>query len=390
MKRQIEVWIWLLLGQFLSLLICGTGIFSTLLVQDGIDIPVLQSIALYASLAATFTPPRLLRRGWRCLVPWYVYVPVSLADVLGNYLVVKAYQYTDLMSIMLLDCLTIPFVVLFSTVFLKTRYSWSHLLVILYIIAGAVLLVLSSYAADAAGTAPQRRWLGDLLCVASSFCYAVSNVAQERLVKTFSPLEFLSMIGIFGCSFSAVILAAVERSELQNSSSGGGSSNAGRWMPQDGAYYVGFTVCMFLLYSLTPILLARKSAAFFNLNLLTADGFSLLAAMFLFGQEMGPLFWVAFCVIISGLAVYNMIREPRAAGGGILQRFGPASIGSASTYRAMQETSPGPSDGPGDASFPSGLSRSGAAAAEEATTAKAKRADRDGERDPLCLSSSSS
>jgi len=42
------------------------------------------------------------------------------------------------------------------------------------------------------------RFLGDMLCLASTFLYGISNLAQEFVVKTFDVVEFLGMIGLFG------------------------------------------------------------------------------------------------------------------------------------------------------------------------------------------------
>jgi drug/metabolite transporter (DMT)-like permease len=40
--------------------------------------------------------------------------------------------------------------------------------------------------------------VGDLLCLAGAFLYAVSNVGQEGVVKQYDRVEFLAMIGLFG------------------------------------------------------------------------------------------------------------------------------------------------------------------------------------------------
>lgn len=46
---------------------------------------------------------------------------LALADVQGNFLVVCAYKYTSISSAMLLDCFTIPVVMLLSKLFLHAR-----------------------------------------------------------------------------------------------------------------------------------------------------------------------------------------------------------------------------------------------------------------------------
>lgn len=46
---------------------------------------------------------------------------LAIADVEANFIVVSAYQYTSLSSAMLLDCFTIPVVMLLSSIFLEAQ-----------------------------------------------------------------------------------------------------------------------------------------------------------------------------------------------------------------------------------------------------------------------------
>lgn len=93
----------LALGQLLSWLVCGTGVFSQLLVTNyDIAIPTTQSFLNYLLLGFVYTTAlachprdfktRLKETGWK-------YFLLALCDVEANYLVVKAYQYTNLTSI---------------------------------------------------------------------------------------------------------------------------------------------------------------------------------------------------------------------------------------------------------------------------------------------------
>lgn len=60
-------------------------------------------------------------------VPWWKYMLLALADVQGNFLVVCAYKYTSISSAMLLDCFTIPVVMLLSKLFLHAKVPTSAL-----------------------------------------------------------------------------------------------------------------------------------------------------------------------------------------------------------------------------------------------------------------------
>ena len=48
--------------------------------------------------------------------------------------------------------------------------------------------------------------LGDLLCLGGAALYGVSNVGQEFVVRNFSAVEFLGMIGLFGSIINGVQL----------------------------------------------------------------------------------------------------------------------------------------------------------------------------------------
>eukprot|EP00879_Flechtneria_rotunda_P007354 GHRR01007715.1.p1 GENE.GHRR01007715.1~~GHRR01007715.1.p1 ORF type:complete len:562 (+),score=206.10 GHRR01007715.1:237-1922(+) len=82
---------------------------------------------------------------------------LALIDVEANMLVTKAYQYTSLTSITLLDCFTIPSVMLLSWLVLGSRYKAGHFAGAGWCVAGLVVLVLgdsnNSAAAGAAGIA---------------------------------------------------------------------------------------------------------------------------------------------------------------------------------------------------------------------------------------------
>ena len=61
-----------------------------------------------AATTSSATGPMLLSNAW------YVYLGLAVLDVEGNYLVTKAYQYTSITSVTLLDSTTIPAVMLLS------------------------------------------------------------------------------------------------------------------------------------------------------------------------------------------------------------------------------------------------------------------------------------
>ena len=66
---------------------------------------------------------------------------LALIDVEGNYFVVKAYQYTSLLSAMLLDNWSAFVCMILLIVFFKVRYHWSQYLGALVCFAGIGVLL---------------------------------------------------------------------------------------------------------------------------------------------------------------------------------------------------------------------------------------------------------
>ena len=92
----------LLLGQCLSLLLCGTGTTSQLLeAWYHLSVPTTQVFVVYVLLAAIFGSALATRKDFRSILRdnWWKYAILGILDVEGNYLVVLAYKYTTLTSI---------------------------------------------------------------------------------------------------------------------------------------------------------------------------------------------------------------------------------------------------------------------------------------------------
>ncbi|KAM7430957.1 hypothetical protein ABFA07_018400 [Porites harrisoni] len=319
----------LALGQLLSWFVCGTGVFSQLLVTNySIEIPTTQSFLNYLLLGLIYTTAlacnpndfkgKLKERGLK-------YFFLALFDVEANYLVVKAYQYTNLTSIQVLDCFTTASVLVLSWIFLKVRYQCVHYSGVVICLVGIICLVIADYYGSryygAGGTVCKNQVVGDILVLCGSIMYGVSNVAQEFVVKNFSRAEFLGMIGFFGSFISAIQMIILERNQLL----------AIEWNYKIALYIVGFAICLFLLYNLMPIAMQFSSATVVNLSLLTADFYSLLCGIFLFHYKFSALYLGSLTFIIIGLIVYNLKPTPR--------RADPPVTQTSLSYRRLEEDS---------------------------------------------------
>ena len=122
-------------GQLLSLLVAMSGIFATFLAsEDGNAVfPLFMGFFTYASIATFVLVKYYLNPNhgshsldnlhWSATRnPWWLYAAGAVIDVEANYCVTLAYKYTSITSIMLLDCFTIPCVMVLSKIFLRARY----------------------------------------------------------------------------------------------------------------------------------------------------------------------------------------------------------------------------------------------------------------------------
>ncbi|GMP84523.1 hypothetical protein CsSME_00038020 [Camellia sinensis var. sinensis] len=151
-------------------------LFIGLLTQTPrVDTPLTLSFFGYLSLALVYGNILLYQRQ-QLLVPWYWYVLLSFIDVQGNYLFNKAYEYSSITSVTLLDCWTIPWVIVLTGFIMATRYSLWQLFGAAICVTGLCLVLLSD--AGVGGGGGSKPLLGDLLVIAATLFYAMSNVGE--------------------------------------------------------------------------------------------------------------------------------------------------------------------------------------------------------------------
>lgn len=328
----------LVLGQLLALLVTGTGITSSLLARQGVNMPTTQSLINYG-LLSLYLIPLWRREGSRGLgallrLKWWVYALLALCDVEANFLVVLAYQYTSLSSVMLLDCFSIPCVMLLGRWILHHTFRWPQYAGVVACVVGVVALVLSDWLQGARRVFLVLRvvsprgagaWiavghnsttgsmlLGDGLVLGGSVLYAVSNTGQElQVARLGSKLEYLALLGTFGLPISAVQSAALDHSAWVQTT----------WTPQSVGLMIGFALCLFLMYSLVPLLLELAGATFLNLSLLTSDVLAVVAGIFLFHYVPSLFYLLSSLLIVAGLLLWNVdptnrqstvVQEPAA------------------------------------------------------------------------------
>ncbi|XP_051813879.1 solute carrier family 35 member F2-like [Acanthochromis polyacanthus] len=308
--RPKEVFTWrlvrtLAMGQGLAVLICGTAVSSQFLASFQVNTPMLQSFIHYLLLLLVYSGTMLCTAGDGNILQvlrrsWWRYLLLGLVDVEANYTVVKAYQYTTLTSVQLLDCFVIPVLMVLSWWVLKTQYRPIHYVSVVICLLGVGAMVGADLLSGRDQGSTSNLLLGDGLVLLSATLYAVSNVCQEYTVKRRTRVEFLGMIGLFGAIISAVQMVVLERNQVAEI----------QWSWRVGLLFASFALCMFALYSFMPIVMKLSSATSVNLSLLTADLFSLFCGIFLFQYSFSGLYLVSLVIILIGFITFNAVPTP--------------------------------------------------------------------------------
>ncbi|XP_042316157.1 solute carrier family 35 member F2 [Sceloporus undulatus] len=290
----------LVLGQILSLFICGTAVTSQFLADKyRVNTPMLQSFINYCLLFLVYTTTLVFRKDSDNALQilkrkWWKYILLGLADVEANYTIVKAYQYTTITSVQLLDCFGIPVLMALSWFILRARYKLIHFIAVAVCLLGVGTMVGADILAGRPDGEGSDVVIGDVLVLLGASLYAISNVSEEYIVKNLSRVEFLGMVGLFGTIISGLQLAIVEHKDIASI----------QWNWKIVLLFLAFALCMFGLYSFMPVVIKVTSATSVNLGILTADLYSLFFGLFLFGYKFSVLYLLSFVVIMVGFIMY--------------------------------------------------------------------------------------
>ncbi len=228
----------------------------------------------------------VLRDGWK-------YAFLAACDVEGNFLVVKAYQYTDLLSCMLLDAWAIPVCLFFSWIYFRRKYHWTQILGVFICIGGLGMLVASDRITQK-DWEPSNRGKGDAFMIAGATLYGFTNATEELFVRKRPLYEVVGQLGMFGFIICSIQAAGLEHAAMHTAS----------WNGAVVGLILAYTAAMIILYTLAPLLYRMASSAYYNLSLLTSDFWGLLFGLFLYHYHPYWLYFIAFAVVILGLITY--------------------------------------------------------------------------------------
>lgn len=324
-----DFWIVVAIGQVLALCITATNTFTTFLVNAHTNIPAFQTVFNYILLFLVYTTVFWVRDGprawWRALLKdGWRYLIMAFLDVEGNYFTVLAYRYTNILSAQLINFWSIVCVVIISFSLLKVRYTLFQVAGILVCCGGMGILLASDHITNAGGGDGAENLLkGDLFALLGATLYGTSNVFEEWLVSKAPMHHVLSFIGLFGMLINGVQAAIFDRASFQDA----------QWDSRVAGWLVGYTLCLFLFYTLAPLILRMGSAAFFDISLLTANFWGVIIGVRVFGLTVHFLYPIAFVCILLGLVTYflsgSLLGDSKKPWLGENQEGGVAGLGTA-------------------------------------------------------------
>lgn len=237
------------------------------------------------------------RDGWK-------YIILAFCDVEGNYFIVKAYQYTTMLSAQLINFWAIVVVVVLSFLFLRVRYHITQILGILICIGGMGVLIASDHITGVNGgnVSSGNQLKGDMFALLGATFYGFTNTAEEYFVSTRPVYEVLGQLSFWAVIIDGVQSAIFERSNYITSV----------WDGKVGGYLTGFTLCLTLFYCLAPLLFRLSSAAFFNISLLTMNFWGVCIGIKVFHYSIHWMYPIAFVLIIVGQLIYYLGRKALA------------------------------------------------------------------------------
>lgn len=301
---------YLVLGQVISMLIASTSVFCWALADAGIELPTVQYGVVYVFLCSffCFEQPKLHRDS--LAVPLWHYALWAFIDVEANYFMVLAFQYVSLVSIVLLDYVTLFFVFLCTRVLLRHQYTLMHVLVCVICMAGFAVTIIAESLPKGEPVlvgpgwnddAPKKSLMTGIVCTFAGCClYSISNVMQEGILKKEKRYsEALGMLGVCGSIIYYVQTLLLEGRYLER------QLQLPSWDQRTLFALFGLQVSLFGVYVLVGKFILEHDALLLNLNLLTSDYYTLQFVSSI-GRKSHWVHSLGFAITMGGLLLCHI------------------------------------------------------------------------------------
>jgi solute carrier family 35 protein F1/2 len=270
-----------------------------------------------------------------CNCSWKYYALLAWLHVEANFFLLKSYQYVSLKTVSLLDSLAIPAAIVSSKLLLRRKYSCTHITAASICIFGSSLMVAYDYKPtetqiDDIGTGSivnitttseqsteiqgvldvestrnlyPHALLGDAFAVVGALLTGLNDVLAEEIIQeSGTSTEYLAMIGFFGTIVSLVQSFVLEFTGIQNLLLCGGFK---QWI-----LLLSSSVSGYLFFSGMSSFLLMSESALLNLSLLSGDLWAVAFSIMEEHKMPSHVFYISFCLIVTGVAVYEMGPSP--------------------------------------------------------------------------------
>ncbi|GLV43692.1 hypothetical protein CBL_06982 [Carabus blaptoides fortunei] len=307
---ELEKWpTWqnILLGQFLSLLLCIQTILSHYMNKGTVGVLATgQTFPHYMLLCVIYTSwlacrsrntgliPVLKARGWR-------YFLLSLIDVQANTLLSASHQFTTIASIQLLGCVAIPVALVLTCLVLGVRYRMIHIVAVSVCLLGVGCLVWADV--EDQKTNGKNHLMGDMLCLGGAVLATVVTVLQELSVKTTDVVEYLGLLGLFGTIVSGAQMMLLEKQTIF-------SNNLQNVLPY---MFLGiYGTLQFIFFSLASLMIQNTSATALHLSLLSANYYTFVIGTLFLDYKVHALYFISYVLMMTGVFTFSIKSAPIA------------------------------------------------------------------------------
>jgi solute carrier family 35 protein F1/2 len=348
-----------ILGQFLSVALAANGAASEAFhLSYNTSVPTMQTFFMYVLMVVIHFPywcrksskfdgrnenikPRQEQHYFfriPCNCSWKYYALLAWLHVEANFFLLKSYQFVSLKSVSLLDSLAIPAAIVSSKLLLERKYSCTHLFAASICIFGSSLMVAFDYKPhetqmddigsgstmnitmtsehskelpgmlDAESTVNLYPYavLGDAFAVLGAILTGLNDVLAEEIIQeSGTSTEYLAMIGFFGTFVSLTQSFALESTGIQNLLISGGFK---QWILLLTSSLLGY-----IFFSGMSSFLLMSESALLNLSLLSGDLWAVAFSIMEEHTMPSHIFYISFCLIITGVVVYEMGPSPVVA-----------------------------------------------------------------------------
>ncbi|XP_063909131.1 solute carrier family 35 member F2-like [Zophobas morio] len=299
------VWQNIILGQFLSILLCAINTLAHYINSGSSGVlPTGQSFPHYMFLCAIYTSWLAFRRGEKGLISiikarGWRYLLLCLIDVQANTLMSTAHQFTTLTSIQLLGCVAIPVALALSCLVLGVRYRMVHIIAVSVCLMGVGCLVWANI--EDTKIDGKNQLVGDMLCLGGAVLFAIVTVLQELSVKNTDIVEYLGLLGLFGSILSGVQMVILEKQTLITST----------WRSSS-ALLSSFSACQFMFCTFSSVFLINMGTTALHLSLLSGNFYTLIVGILLFNYKFHALYFLSYTLSMTGVYIYAIKQTPAA------------------------------------------------------------------------------